>query len=186
MRTLNKKQHYIFINNVNIFDNTQRIMREQTPATTVIIPHVCNNIDLFDAGFAANLADRYPMTKENYHLLGRVFLKTNLGYCQMLKVDENKKNKSSIYVANMIAQNGIRNGKNIRPLNYFALMKSMYSISLFIKKYTEANNTTDKVEIHAPKFGSGLSGGNWNFIADLIEDIWKDYNVYVYSPRIPT
>ena len=183
MRTLNKKQHYIFLNDVNIFDNTERIINDKNTSKTIIIPHVCNNIDLFDAGFARNLAEKYPIAKENYHLLGKVFLKNNLGYCQIFKVNNNKKNKNSIYVANMIAQRGIKNGRNSRPLNYFALAKSMYGVSGFIQKYTSATNTNDKVEIHAPKFGSGLSGGNWNFIADLIEDIWYDYSVFIYSPR---
>jgi hypothetical protein len=43
------------------------------------------------------------------------------------------------------------------------------------------NNIEDiKYEIHAPKFGSGLAGGNWNFIENLIEDIWIDIPVYIY------
>ena len=78
MRTLNKKQHYIFLNDVNIFDNTEVIINDKNNSNTIIIPHVCNNIDLFDAGFAAGLAKKYPIAKENYHLLGKVFLKNNL------------------------------------------------------------------------------------------------------------
>jgi hypothetical protein len=37
------------------------------------------------------------------------------------------------------------------------------------------------VQIHAPKFGCGLAGGNWNFIQDLITDIWKNIQVFVYQ-----
>jgi hypothetical protein len=47
-------------------------------------------------------------------------------------------------------------------------------------KNLQANNETNKVEIHAPKFGSGLAGGNWNFISELINDVWYDLQVYIY------
>ena len=36
------------------------------------------------------------------------------------------------------------------------------------------------VEIRCPMFGSGLAGGNWAFIEELIDEIWiGDYNVPV-------
>ena len=41
--------------------------------------------------------------------------------------------------------------------------------------------SSDKIEIHCPKFGSGLAGGNWHFIENLIEDIWTAYFVTVYN-----
>jgi hypothetical protein len=37
------------------------------------------------------------------------------------------------------------------------------------------------VQIHAPKFGSGLAKGNWHFIANLIEDIWADLPMFIYE-----
>jgi len=81
----------------------------------------------------------------------------------------------------MIAQNGIRSENIPRPLNYLSLVKAMNSLSQYIHFNTGFANKTENIEIHAPKFGSGLAGGNWNFIANLIEDIWKPYNVYVYN-----
>ena len=38
-------------------------------------------------------------------------------------------------------------------------------------------------QIHAPKFGSGLAGGNLNFIADLIDDIWGNIETYIYHKK---
>jgi hypothetical protein len=81
----------------------------------------------------------------------------------------------------MIAQNGIKNPRNPRPLNYLALTKAMNNLSQYIHMNTGFINKTENIEIHAPKFGSGLAGGNWNFISDLIEDIWGKFFVTIYN-----
>lgn len=51
------------------------------------------------------------------------------------------------------------------------------------RKYAETlqESSEQKVGIHCPKFGSGLAGGNWLFIEDLISDIWKNIPVFVYT-----
>lgn len=147
---------------------------------SVIVPHVCNNVNAFGAGFAAVLAERYPAVKENYHLLGPVFLKNNLGHVQFIDVFHNNKYKHKLVFANMIAQNGLRNQNNKRPLNYAALVQSMIKIKQYVKKCREID-ATEQVEIHCPKFGTGLAGGRWDFVSDLIEDLWHDQKVFVYN-----
>jgi len=144
---------------------------------TIIIPHVCNNVDLFGAGFAKALGDKFPLVKENFHLLGRPDAK--LGKVQFVTAIEDNQRKNKVVVANMIAQNGIISNKNKRPINYAALVYCMVDVRKF---YTNlyANSEETCVEIHAPKFGSGLAGGDWNFISELINDIWHDVGVYVY------
>ena len=51
------------------------------------------------------------------------------------------------------------------------------------RKYAETlqESSEQKVGIHCPKFGSGLAGGNWNFITNLIEDIWTSQKDFVYN-----
>lgn len=175
-----KKLPYIDVHKYNIFDMiTSRVQGDHT-GSTVFVPHVCNNIDLFGAGFAAQVAEKFPSVKANYHLLGKNFLKNNMGHCQIMSVYEQPKYKHKLFFANMIAQNGIPGPKNSRPINYLGLVRSMQFLSNYIKQNTGFINKQEKVEIHAPKFGSGLAGGNWHFISDLIEDIWGDYDVYIY------
>ena len=170
------------LSNQNIFKSISERTRDNNFGATVIVPHVCNNIDLFGAGFAAQVAEYYPEIKANYHMLGKNFLKNNLGHSQIIKVSESTKYKHKLYFVNMIAQNGVKSANNIRPLNYAALVKSMVQVSSFIRSNTGFLYKNENVEIHAPKFGSGLAGGNWNFISDLIEDIWGNYNVFIYNP----
>jgi len=180
MQTQTQRTSYITYNS-DLFEQIKNRINAGNGGATVFVPHVCNNIDLFGAGFAAQVAQYYPSVKQDYHLLGKNFLRNNLGHSQILKVFEDQKFKHKLYFVNMIAQNGIRGKDNPRPLNYLALVKSMNSLSQFIHMNTGFLYKNEKIEIHAPKFGSGLAGGNWNFISDLIEDIWKPYNVFIYN-----
>lgn len=180
-KNIQKSNNLVIINNEDIFSCIKNRVNTDHTGSTVFVPHVCNNCDVFGAGFAAQVGEKYPIVKSNYHMLGKKFLKENMGYCQNIKIFEEPKYKHKLFFCNMIAQNGFSNTKNKRPLNYLALVRSMLSLSAFIKNNTGYLQKTEKIEIHAPKFGSGLAGGNWYFIEDLIEDIWGEYNVYVYS-----
>lgn len=142
---------------------------------TVIIPHVCNNINLFGSGFAGYIAKNYPIVKQNFHLLGN---QAKLGHVQYVKIGNNITYRHELIIGNMIAQNQIINQSNPRPINYEALVRCMINIRNYI---LELNKNDIDVEIHCPKFGSGLAGGNWNFISDLIEDIWKNQRVFIYN-----
>lgn len=179
--TNNIRKLSVNVSNEDIFAISKERVCSKNTGSTVIIPHVCNNIDLFGAGFAKQIADRFPTVKADYHMLGKTFLKNNLGYTQFIKVYEEPHYRHKLIFANMIAQNGVISPNNRRPLNYLALAKCMVGISKYINEQTDFPNKGENVEIHSPKFGSGLAGGNWSFISDLIDDIWGAYPVYVYS-----
>ena len=161
--------------NGDIFQHIGHYIDQSINGTNIIIPHVCNNANAFGAGFAAAVAQHYPIVKENYHLLnGKQFL----GYTQFVTAASNKEYGYKIIFANMIAQNGVNYKPNNRLLNYGALVKSMISVSQFISQNFDKNNP---VQIHAPKFGCGLAGGDWHFIQELIKDIWTNQIVFVYQ-----
>ncbi len=178
MKTIN--QSIVNLKSDNIFDVSESLVSLGNNGCTVIIPHVCNNVNAFGAGFAGAVAKLYPIVKENYHLLGSKFLKSNLGYTQFVTVKHNDKYNHKLIFANMISQNGTIGSNNRRPLNYYALCKSMQGVNNFIENNFDAVN---KVQIHAPKFGSGLAGGNWAFIQELIKDIWNNYSVFIYHNK---
>jgi hypothetical protein len=162
------------VKKIDIFDTCETRIRDNNQGCSIIIPHVCNNIGLFGAGFASAVRNRYPIVATNFELLGN---KTKLGYVQYVSVKKDDKTQHEIIVANMIAQNNIISKKNSRPLNYEALVRCMINI----RNYITENSIKDKIEIHCPKFGSGLAGGNWLFIKDIIDDVWSDNSVYIYS-----
>jgi hypothetical protein len=161
--------------NTNIFDNTKQIISNKDKGSTIIVPHVCNNLGVFGGGFAAQLGNKYPVVKQNFELLGN---KIPLGKVQYITIATENTYKHHIIVANMVAQNGIIGTSNRRPLNYEALVKSMCAVRQFILDFNKTHDT--RTEIHCPKFGSGLAGGNWQFIENLIQDIWSDIPIYVY------
>jgi hypothetical protein len=177
MKTIPKKETFPIVSG-NLFDYVEKMVRSGNNGSSVIVPHVCNNINSFGAGFAAELAHYYPIVKENYHLLGSHFLKHNLGYVQFIEVYKDTTFDHKLIFANMISQNGTISQRNTRPLNYLALVKCMNQINNFI---TKNFNNDSLIQIHAPRFGCGLAGGNWDFITDLIQDIWTNQKVFVYN-----
>jgi len=160
---------------LDIFHIARSRILGQNDGASVIIPHVCNNINLFGAGFAACLADRYPVVKENFHMLGN---KSKLGYVQYITVEKDEKYNHKLIIANMIAQNRTISPNNRRPLNYEYLIKCMIDVRNHVIDFQKMNDA--KLEIHCPKFGSGLAGGDWKFISKLMEDIWYEIPIFVY------
>ena len=75
-----------------------------------------------------------------------------MGAVQFVKINDN------LQFANMVGQMGTIGPKNPKPIKYLAL------------RYEE---------IVCPKFGSGLANGNWEFIEELIEEIWIERNIIV-------
>ena len=161
---------YILLKNQDIFNNTQQRLSDKT----IVIPHVCNNINVFGGGFTKYINDNYPIVAENFYMLGN---KAKLGHTQFIEVAN--KNNNKLVFCNMIAQNDVVSQANPRPLNYYALSVCMFNIKLHIQHIIKSNDSS--VEIHAPKFGSGLAGGNWLFISDLIKDIWNNIPVFIYQ-----
>lgn len=178
LHSLGQRNYYMKTHSPNdILDSCKSRINSNHNGCTTIVPHVCNNINVFGAGFAAYLSNRYPIIKENFHMLGN---KAKLGQVQYVAIEKDKIYGHELIVANMIAQNKTINYNNTRPLNYEYLVKCMIDVRNFIHYYQDKYQT--KVEIHCPKFGSGLAGGNWLFINELIKDIWKSIPIIVYNP----
>lgn len=157
-----------------------------------IVPHVCNDAGIpWGSGFVVPLKKKWPHVAETYDLWcsggspeARVCHPVppyRLGEMLMVQGERPHFNSEEearqlghpscgpTWVANMVAQHEtIRT--NSKPIRYAALVKCMESV------VAEANNialhSAANVEIHAPKFGSDLAGGTWDFIEELIEEIW--------------
>jgi len=146
----------------------------------IVIPHVVNNAGDMGAGVALALLRRWGVVYDEYMryferrrseispdgILGEIAgppLENGL-----INVDSN------ISVVNMVAQDNFSNNSN-RALRYDALVLCMKEVEYICK--------VGNGEIHAPKFGSDIAGGNWEFIEELIYDIWltAGLNVYIYN-----
>jgi O-acetyl-ADP-ribose deacetylase (regulator of RNase III) len=122
--------------------------------TPVVIAHVCNNKGGWGAGFVIPLGEYYPIAKSCYVATAEAN-NLKLGTIQIGPVSEN------VYVSNMVAQTL----GGLRPLYYNALCQCMDSTVLWMKD-------RELDSIICPKFGSGLAGGSWTLIEQLIIDCW--------------
>lgn len=127
-----------------------------------LLIHVCNDRGIWSAGFVVALSKRWKEPEYMYKLMPI----KKLGMIQTIQVE------SDIIVVNMVAQTLWQKNTHKMPLNYTALVKCLKNVNriALLLGYT----------IHAPKFGSGLAGGNWKVIEQLIEEIIT-VPVYIYD-----
>lgn len=137
----------------------------------IVIPHVCNNQGKWGKGFVVPLGNRYPKAREAYFDLFPKGGSVPIPCCSTVMVEDH------ISVFNMVAQT--LGGE--KPLRYYALVECMEFVDHTIEYiFNSYDGELNKVEIHAPAFGSGLAGGDWSVISELIEDIWKNRSVTIY------
>ena len=176
---IKRKNHInnLVISNQNIFAAIQERITSKQLGCTVIVPHCCNNNDVFSGLFAKEINLRYPIVEGNFHMLQVA----SLGKTQFVKADQNKEYGHQIIFANMICQDKIDAQKKSRSLNYAALCFCMNRIKYYVNELLISDNEITKVEIHAPKFGIGSAGGDWKIIKQLIDDSWPSISTFVYS-----
>ncbi len=138
----------------------------------VVIAHVCNNQGAWGAGFVVPLGQKYPVAELAYRdwynwtdrknryisLLPEIVYENeacDLGFIQIVQA------KPHIHVVNMVAQT--LGGQ--RPLHYNYLCSCMDLLADWMIDWKHSH-------IICPQFGSGLAGGDWNVIEQLIIDCW--------------
>jgi O-acetyl-ADP-ribose deacetylase (regulator of RNase III) len=163
-----------------------------TLPTTKIIAHVCNDVGAWGSGFVVPLGKKFPEAERAYrewaingqHHLARPNSQFELGNYQLVKVNgdipqADGTSSGPVYVANIIGQHSTitRSPSGTKPIRYSALATAMAHIG-----------ENWDAEIHCPKFGSGLAGGNWELIEELIKELWvaKGLLVTVYEYVPPT
>lgn len=142
--------------------------KEASKSNKVILAHGENNIGLHGAGFAKFLTKEYPENGKKFENDCRK------GYVKLGDVSWYQ--KDNLTIANCITQNGIRNRNNPVPFSYKAFRESM-------EKLKDKALTEEIRKIYMPKIGSGLAGGDWNRIYEIIEDVFlpvkEDIEVHI-------
>src|SRR4051794_34625720 len=82
-----------------------------------LIAHICNDLGKWGKGFVMALSARWPEPERAYREWHRNRAKNDfgLGAVQLVQVE------SYIWVANMVAQHGVRAGTNTQPIRYDAV-----------------------------------------------------------------
>jgi hypothetical protein len=157
----------------------------------IVIPHVCNDIGGWGSGFVVPLAKHFPEARRRYlqWFQRKYDLESGVpferGETQIIRVDlPFLPDGGEVYVANMIAQEGVVSPSNPRPIDYGALANCMDTVA---DRCMQVMDLGTPLEIHAPKFGSGLAGGDWSEIEIMIRENWMPGDdegsipVFIYS-----
>jgi O-acetyl-ADP-ribose deacetylase (regulator of RNase III) len=144
-----------------------------------IIVHVCNDLGGWGRGFVMAISKRWQQPEFEYRnwfkhkelertdmvqfeRLESIDMDANehkfeLGKVQFVKVT------GDIWVANMIAQKGIKPDENGQPpIRYNFITEGLQRVALFAKR--------QQASVHMPRIGCGLAGGEWSEIQAIIED----------------
>jgi hypothetical protein len=138
----------------------------ETQTPPVVIPHICNDLGGWGSGFVVPLGKLYPEAEAAYRRW------------HSHRFDSSAGPWSNSIVANMIAQHGtvtrpMDDDPNRPPVRYTALAACMSKVANYIAHLPQGT------AIHAPKFGAGLAGGNWDLIEELIREEWLDRGIPV-------
>jgi len=137
-----------------------------------IIPHCCNNENIWGGGFVIALSKKWHLPKKVYeNFCERNRSRLILGKVCYAKIDNH------LVIANMIGQDGIMSEDNLKPIKYRALMNCMAEVAAYIEMIE--CQTNNPVVIHCPKFGSLRANGNWDLILELIRELWLENGIDV-------
>lgn len=135
------------------------------------ILHVCNDIGLWGAGFVKALSNKWSLPEESYRAWSRGDSRElepfALGRVQTVRLEPN------LYVMNMVAQRGVVNEFNPKPIDYYYLGICLDRIA--------GRVLSDTTSIHMPRIGCGLAGGKWEIVESLVSAALEDFYVVVYD-----
>lgn len=151
-------------------DVLQILENEDQEFITKILIHICNNKGGWGAGFVLNLSKKHREPEIQYRLNFKNKVNCTLGDIQIVKLKEN------FYVINMIAQNGYKTIENPTPLDYNALESCLQKIMTWVNK-----NDFYFPCVYCPKIGTGLSGGDWDRIKNILNENLNELPIKVFE-----
>jgi hypothetical protein len=118
---------------------------------TGIIAHCCNNIGLFNKGFAKQIRIKYPNVYTTFYSVPN----RDLGEVNFARAS------NSLIIGNMISMNGVYREDNPHPLR-------LDFLEVCLQKVQSLSTHLD-LPVHMPLIGSGLARGDWTTIRKIIE-----------------
>lgn len=123
-----------------------------------IIAHICNDLGGWGKGFVLAVSKRWPGPEEAYRAWHRQRSKNDfgLGAIQVVQVEP------YVWVANMVAQRGMKTGSKGPPIRYDALRACLKKLAVEAEELGAS--------VHMPRIGCGLAGGRWEQVEPIILD----------------
>ena len=132
-----------------------------------IIAHVCNDLGGWGKGFVLAISKRWPEPEAAYRTWHKDRPKNDfgLGAVQLVQVEP------YVWVANMVAQRGMKTGSHGPPIRYEAVRSCLKTLAGEAMKLGAS--------VHMPRIGCGLAGGRWEEIEPIISDELSSQGVEV-------
>ena len=140
---------------------------------TGVLVHCCNDIGTWGAGFVLALSKRWSAPEAAYRAWskggGQGEVPFKLGQVPFVLVEQN------LWVANLIGQHGVGKQSGIPPIRYEAIREGLKQVATFATEHNAG--------IHMPRLGSGLAGGDWQIISQIISEelVNRHIRVTVYD-----
>jgi len=131
------------------------------PATTAptILVHCCNDVGAWGRGFVLAVSHRWPQPEAAYRRWPYTptadGVRFGLGAVQCVPVT------STLWVANLIGQHGLRTSYAGPPIRYDAVEQGLGRVRDFA--------LAQQAVVQMPRIGCGLAGGTWDRIEPLIQ-----------------
>ena len=121
-----------------------------------VIAHICNDRGGWGKGFVLALSRRWPEPEQAYRAWyrERACNDFGLGATQLVQV------RRDIWVANMVAQHGVKPSRGGPPIRYDALERCLHGVAEHAARLGAS--------VHMPRIGCGLAGGRWERVEPLI------------------
>ena len=138
---------------------------------TKIICLICNDLGGWGRGFVLAISKRWPEPETDYRKWHRERSSNDFGLGEVRYIQA----EQYIYVANMIAQKGIKTGSKGPPVRYEAVETCLREVAAKAKKLGAS--------VHMPRIGCGLAGGSWDKIEPILikQLIANNIETYVYD-----
>lgn len=151
----------------------------------VYIPHICNDIGAWGAGFVKAISRKWPTPEQEY----LAWFKTGEHYGVPFRLGQVQKVnvEPGVVVVNMIAQNGVRSRSNPKPISYSALDTALARLGEYAEGFVDGANLSVSASFqiypafHMPRIGTGLAGGDWSVIEPIILENLGNFRIVVYD-----
>jgi O-acetyl-ADP-ribose deacetylase (regulator of RNase III) len=121
-----------------------------------VIAHICNDQGAWGKGFVLALSRRWKQPADAFRAWFKGKGGFELGEVQFVQVE------ADVWVANMIAQHGLRPQNGVPPIRYDAVRACLEKVASKAKEL--------EATVHMPRIGCGLAGGEWSRIEPIVVD----------------
>lgn len=156
----------------SLFDTAENIVNNSQTGATIIVPHPCNNKNMFYGGLSKEIENKYPKVKADFNVAGN----QSLGKTQFVRALSGPNNQNLI-ICNMIVLDSTKDGLKIK---YLALIKCLSDMQQYISKI-KTQDDSNRVQIFSTHRDFPCSKPEFDIIKNIIQDTCLNTTTLFFS-----